>query len=758
MPFETLRIVPSVDIEKTLSDNAAGISFSNFIRWRDKLPEKRGGSKYFNGNSATFGVVRALHAWQGLSNFKFLAIGSTTALTLYYYNALTSTWTTTPITPKSLTVNLSPTIVSQNATSLSDTTVIVDDAGRAVTLYCVVIFETQASVPNFGSFGARGENFGCFIPSKGYQLNSLLAVGKYTITGTNGHVGAASTGLVPLFKTTSGSPIVRVDLQGQTYQVGDVVDFNVSTTVGGITIFGRYIVSKSVITATSGAYPDPNVGYFEFRAQNNATSTTSGSMNGGNLRLTYWDTNNSITGSTAVAPSDWFLDNWGETLIANPVNGPIFTWTVSAANQLAAMIPNSPPVNAGCFVAMPQQMIMAWGSTYTTFQDPLQIRWSDAGNYNDWTPTTNNQAGGFTIPTGSKIVRGIQGPTQQYWWTDIDLYVSQYVGTPFIFGFNKVGSGCGLIAPKAVGQLGPTLYWMSQKQFYSVSSTGGVQPIPCSVWDYVFQNLNESYTDNIRCAPNSQFNEISWFFPGSIGNVSSVSNNGGGTIKVTLVESKITLVTGMSVTLDGMSVSAYNGSYTITTVVGDPNSFTVTKAFSATSTGIAYSNENDSYVTYNVLYNEWDVGKLARSAWANQSIFGAPLAADTSGYIYQHDVTGVYNLGNDNIPINAYFETGYFSLTSGNDLVFVDWMLPDMKWDTFDGSQTNATLKISFNVTDYPGDTPTTYGPFTITQATEYIEPRFRGRYMQIIVESDDSNSFWRLGSIRYRYAASGRR
>ena len=43
MPFETLRIVPSVDIEKTLADNAAGISYSNYIRWRDKVPEKRGG-------------------------------------------------------------------------------------------------------------------------------------------------------------------------------------------------------------------------------------------------------------------------------------------------------------------------------------------------------------------------------------------------------------------------------------------------------------------------------------------------------------------------------------------------------------------------------------------------------------------------------------------------------------------------------------------------------------------------------------------
>ena len=336
--------------------------------------------------------------------------------------------------------------------------------------------------------------------------------------------------------------------------------------------------------------------------------------------------------------------------------------------------------------------------------------------------------------------------------------MSQYVGTPFVFGFNKIGSGCGLIAPKAVGQIGPTLYWMSQKQFYSVSSTGGVQPIPCSVWDYVFQNLNEDQTDKIRCAPNSQFNEITWLFPASIGQVASVSNAGGGAIKVTLSEASRPLVAGESITLSGMSVSAYNGTYTISLVGGDPNSFTVTAVYSATSTGTAYAVENDSYITYNVLYNEWDVGKLSRSAWTNQSIFGAPIAGSTAGYVYQHDSTGIYNLGNDDIAINAYFETGYFSITNGNDLVFVDWMLPDMKWDTYDGSQTDATIKISFNVTDYAGDTPTLYGPFTVTQATPYIEPRFRGRFMQIIVESTDSDSFWRLGSIRYRYAPSGRR
>ena len=164
--------------------------------------------------------------------------------------------------------------------------------------------------------------------SGGAVGNSLLD--EFTITGTNGHVGFTSTGIVPLFTPTANSPIVRVDLQGQTYQVGDVVDFNVLTYVGGtsvtgIPVYGQYVVSKSVIVNPTGSYPDPNSGYFEFRAQKNAATSTPVYMNGGNLNLTYWDTNNSITGSTNVTPSDWWLDNWGETLIANPANGPIFT-------------------------------------------------------------------------------------------------------------------------------------------------------------------------------------------------------------------------------------------------------------------------------------------------------------------------------------------------------------------------------------------------------------------------------------------------
>jgi hypothetical protein len=132
---------------------------------------------------------------------------------------------------------------------------------------------------------------------------------------------------------------------------------------------------------------------------------------------------------------------------------------------------------------------------------------------------SNQQAGSYRIPTGSKIVAGIQGPQQGLLWTDLDLWAMQYVGAPFVYGFNKIGSNCGAIALHAVGQLNSDIYWMSQKQFFHLSN-GGVQAIPCSVWDAVFQNLKSGndanglpYTNRICCAVNSQFNEVMWFYP-----------------------------------------------------------------------------------------------------------------------------------------------------------------------------------------------------------------------------------------------------
>jgi hypothetical protein len=164
------------------------------------------------------------------------------------------------------------------------------------------------------------------------------------------------------------------------------------------------------------------------------------------------------------------------------------------------------------FVAMPQRQIIAWGSSFNSIQDPMLIRWCDIGNIYIWVAFATNQAGSYRIPRGSRIVGGIQGPQQGLIWTDLSVWSMQYVNQPDVWSFNEIGTGCGLIARKAAASMGGIVYWMGQSQFFTLSGEG-VQTLPCTVWDYIYQNLDRSNLDKIRVAPNSRFNEISWYFP-----------------------------------------------------------------------------------------------------------------------------------------------------------------------------------------------------------------------------------------------------
>jgi hypothetical protein len=218
-------------------------------------------------------------------------------------------------------------------------------------------------------------------------------------------------------------------------------------------------------------------------------------------------------GGTAITNTlDWSLDNWGETLIASPLDGPIYEWSPSANNPAATIIPEAPQINEGIFVAMPQQQIIAYGSTFNGVKDALLIRWCDVANYNSWIGLVTNQAGSYRIPKGSRIVQGIQGPQQGLIWTDLAIWAMQYVGPPYVYQFNEIGTGCGLIGRKAATSVNGIVYWMGQSQFFRLAG-GGVEPIRCPVWDVVFQDLDTNNLDKIRVAPNSRFGEISWFYP-----------------------------------------------------------------------------------------------------------------------------------------------------------------------------------------------------------------------------------------------------
>ena len=671
MPMQAITLRPGVDVEATPSLNQAGVSQSQLIRTKNGMIQTYGGWQLFN-SIAIPSTVRDLHAWQDITGTDHLGVGATRNLMV-----LTAT-SATDITPQQTTTNPVPNF----SISSDSATVTVVDAKSGPSVFNTVFFNTPVAIGNLLLNGA-------------YQIAAALSTGSYTImSSVTASTTIVSSGKLATFTSTAGSATVLVTLPNNNFQsiTGLQQSFYAPTTVGGLTIQGPYDIS-SVIDSTT----------FTITANALATGSTTATMNSSLAQLVYYitlgpqsagtgfgaggfgsgafGTGTPVTGTpgTAIAAPDWSQDNWGEILLSCPEDGAIYTWSPDSGFTNAQVISGAPFFNGGIFISMPQQILVAWRSTQSTgTQDNLVVRWCNAGDFRNWVVTNQTTAGSFHIPTGSMIVGGLQGPNYGMIWTDVDAWVMQYVGGTVIFNFTRVGSGCGLIGSHACGVIAGGIWWMGKSNFYTGGSNG-VEVVPCTVWDYVFQNLNTTYASKIRCAPNSAFNEIAWFFP---------STN---------------------------------------------------------------ATENDSYVKFNIVDKTWDYGLLARTAWTDISVFGNPIGADTGGFVYQHE-TGTSNIG----APNPSFQTGWWALTEGNDLAFVDYVIPDFKWGTYGGAQ-DSQVNLTFYSADYPGDSPKTYGPYTVTEATEYITPRIRGRLMSVLVQSNNQ-AFWRLGRIRFRYALSGRR
>jgi hypothetical protein len=700
MPHGALKLASGVNTSETAAQNEnAGVTQSNLVRYFYDanglvLLQKLGGwTKYIS--TPMVAIVRALWAWEDLNLNANLAVGTqTVTATGSAQLAVITGGNTFDVTPTVAVDNITPGFAS---TAGSPVITITDNTTLSISSYNSVYIGTQVSIGGIVLFGT----YACTAASQNtYTVNSVDQLGNLLPANAT-----SSTAVLPQFTTTVGAgqdATVTVYLPNFTYAVGDTFAVLLSTTVGGITFNGNYVVQ---------AITDAN--HFTILGPNAATSSATGTLNGGQVCLLYSFGQGALplgqgygaggygdggygigipynpTIGTEIDAIDWTLDNFGQNLIACPIRAtptvgpvyqPIYAWTPGSA--YATLITAAPPVNDGIFVAMPQRQIVAWGSTETGIQDPLLIQWCDVGNYNQWIALVTNQAGSYRIPKGSRIVGCVQGPQQALIWTDIDVWSMQYIGPPYVYSFNEIGTGCGLIARKAAAAVNGIFYWMGPSQFFTLSSTG-VQTLPCPVWDVIFQNLDQNNLQKIRVAVNSRFNEIQWFYP---------------------------------------SMSGETG-------------------------------EVDSYIKYNITLGLWDFGALARSAWVDQSVLGPPIGADPNSlYLYQHETSN----DADGTAMLPSFQTGYFAVNEGDNKTFIDWIWPDMKWGMYSQAQ-SATVQISFLVADYPGQNPVVYGPYSVTQATEYFYTRFRARLMAIQISSSDLGSFWRIGLLRYRFSVDGR-
>ncbi len=134
-------------------------------------------------------------------------------------------------------------------------------------------------------------------------------------------------------------------------------------------------------------------------------------------------------------------------------------------------------------------------------------------NFFDWTATQVNQAGSFRIPTGSRCVGGAATPHQNLIWTDLDLWSMTYVGSQFVFSFNKIGSNCGLICKHAHAQLAGAVYWLGWNSFFMLNNSGAVTELNCPIWEAVFQDLDITNAHKCRVGSNTVFGEVWFFYP-----------------------------------------------------------------------------------------------------------------------------------------------------------------------------------------------------------------------------------------------------
>lgn len=256
---------------------------------------------------------------------------------------------------------------------------------------------------------------------------------------------------------------------------------------------------------------------FQWRA---TTSTTVYTVLGTGEELYYvvYGANNGIditpSGLTTGDAYDlWIFDNWGSELIALlESDGRIFRWGLGYAGPPPASpsILSGAPTDCLGVLVTPERFLFALGAG-GNFR---KVQWCDREDLTTWTPAATNEAGDFELETTGKLVAGLVVDRETMLLTTADAWVAQYLGPPFVYGFQRVGSDCGLIAPQAAVNTTAGAVWMGNDNFYAYD--GAVREIPCPVRSYVFDELDREDTKHcIFAVHNPKFSEVWWFFPSS---------------------------------------------------------------------------------------------------------------------------------------------------------------------------------------------------------------------------------------------------
>jgi hypothetical protein len=532
MPLQKIQFKPGVNREGTSLSNEGGWFDGDKIRFRSGYPEKIGGWSVLT-YTKFLGVCRSLWNWITLSQYNVLGVG--TNLKFYVENGGTYN-DITPIrlsTTNSTTFAAGFTTLTTNITA-TDTTIPVTSATNFPISGGLLIIGTEqiyfsSKSGNILTNCIRGfNNTVAAAHTTGDAVNSAMVV---VTDSTASNIQADDFVTFAQAVSLGGNITAAVlnqeyqivyALTGNTYviQARAAVNGNIATTNGGVPVFANTGDVGNGGSVADSAY-QISTGFSTYTL---GTGWGAGPWNAGSATDPWahgWGTG--FTTGIGLQLRLWNQVNFGETLLFSPRKGALYKWDPGSGSTPAfgtrgtIVSGTDIPSQISFFtVSDATRIVIAFGCTSASYDipantfDALLVRWTAQESYTNWTATTLNQAGGYRLSHGSEIISALQTRQEILIWTDSALYSMQYLGPPYIWGFTLLADNISLLSQNAMTTAAGVTYWMGVDKFYSYA--GRVETLPCTVRQYVFNNINKDQQAQFFCGTNEGYSEVWWHY------------------------------------------------------------------------------------------------------------------------------------------------------------------------------------------------------------------------------------------------------
>ena len=535
MPLQKLQFRPGINRETTRYMNEGGWYNCDKIRFRFGVPEKINGWQRYS-DTQFLGICRRLHNWIALDQSNYVAIG--THLKLYIEEG-TQYYDITPF--RAAAASLSTDALKTGASGSKEITVTHVSHGAVtndfVTIAGAATFDgiTDTQLNTEHQVTVVDGNTYTFTVASDTASSGNTAGGGSSITarfqintGLDTIVSGTGWGAGQWGGTTAADPATTLNgaLNADTAGTGGSGTSVVLTDASSFPSSGSIVVNETEVIAYTGKTSNTLTGITRGQDGSTATAGTGvahadGAAVRGAAVITGWGDAASLAATSGSEARIWSLDNFGEDLLSCVRDGELFYWdkTNGLSTRSEKLTARSgadqvPTIARQIMVSDRSRHCIAFACNAQgqTAQDPLLIRFSKAENAVDWNIlTSGTDAGDLLIGSGSQFVTAIETKLEILVWTDVSLHSMKFIGAPNTFGLIQLASGLSIIGPNAVTAVNDQVFWMGENQFYVYD--GRTQQIPCTVRDYVFDDINLDQRELITAGLNSGYYEVFWFYP-----------------------------------------------------------------------------------------------------------------------------------------------------------------------------------------------------------------------------------------------------